>query len=473
MEKKDIIVLGAGLTGLSCGYRLAAEKKSVLVLERNDYVGGLAASFRKDSYVFDIGPHRFHSNEEELIDFVKNELNIPLIEREKKTQLYFKNRYYEYPFKVEDLLKGLDLKTKIRSVFDFVNANIKKNLVNSEESFESYVKSRFGRTIYDIFFGPYTEKVWGIDPKFLDAEFAVQRIASKSLLDVVFKTFIQNTPFIKKYYHPHSPYKKTFYYPENGGIGTISEKLEELINENGGNVINNVTLKNIDRYNNRWKIQCLIGNSEKEFLADQLVSTIPLNEIIRLTAGENSTIYNLISDNIIYRSLVILFLVINKPEYSENNWIYYCEDNYPFNRISENKTFSLSNAPEQKTSLNLEITCFDKDNIFSMDKDSIYDFCKNGIINIGVNENSIDEYFVKMFSNAYCVFSKGYKKHLDTALKYINEQDNILSCGRQGLFRYVNMDIAIKMGLKSADYILNKCPKEDVLSIGMEKFYLG
>ena len=473
MEKTDVIVLGAGLTGLSCGYRLSAENRSVLVLEKNTYTGGLAASFRKDNYVFDIGPHRFHSNEDELIDFVKNELEILLIEREKKTQLYFKNRYYEYPFKVDDLLKGLDIKTKARSIFDFINANLKKNLTNNEDSFESYVKSRFGKTIYDIFFGPYTEKVWGVNPGSLDAEFALQRIASKSLLDVVFKTFIQNTPFIRKYYHPHSPYKKTFYYPEKGGIGVIPEKLEASIINNGGQVKRDVKVSGIIRENNKWKIQCTIGNEENEFVSDHLVSTIPVNELVRLSAGENSTIYNLIRDNIIYRSLVILYLIIKRETYSDNNWIYYCENDYPFNRISENKTFSPANSPESNTSLNLEITCFENDEIFSADKNMVFDLCRNGIKNIGVNEDSIDEYFVKRFNYAYCVFNKGYRKHVDAALKYINEQENILSCGRQGLFRYVNMDFAIKKGLKSADYILNKCSRDDVLSIGTEKFYLG
>ena len=83
------------------------------------------------------------------------------------------------------------------------------------------------------------------------------------------------------------------------------------------------------------------------------------------------------------------------------------------------------------------------------------------------------DYFLGRYNHAYCVFKKDYKKGLDTALGYLNSLENFISCGRQGLFRYVNMDYAIKMGLKSADFILNKASKDDALSIGTEKFFLG
>src|SRR6185503_3359539 len=40
----DAIVIGAGQNGLAAAARLAAKKKSVLVLERRDAVGGLCAA---------------------------------------------------------------------------------------------------------------------------------------------------------------------------------------------------------------------------------------------------------------------------------------------------------------------------------------------------------------------------------------------------------------------------------------------
>jgi len=472
-KKIDAIILGAGLTGLSCGYKLGMYKKNIIILEKNNYIGGLATSFEKDGFVFDVGPHRFHSKEQNLIDFVQNEINIPLIERKKITKLYFKNRYYEYPFKIEDLLKGLDLKIKIKSLYDFIYANFKKGIVKEDDSFEGYVKSRFGKTIYDIFFGPYTKKVWGIDPDDLDYTFAIQRIASKNLMDVVIKTIIQNTVLIRKYYHPHSPYKKSFYYPASGGVGLISERMKTRITEAGGRILANCIVKNIKREESRWVVQCEKDGKRNEFISDYLISTIPIDEIIRLIEGRDSYIYKMVRDNLIYRALVILYLVLNIENYSQNNWIYYCENDYPFNRISENKMFSPKNAPSGRTTLNIEITCFKDDEIFNMDKDDIFNICEDGLAKIGIPPEIIEDYFIKRFEYAYCIFKKGYNEYLNRALDYFNGLENFISCGRQGLFRYINMDYAIKMGIKTADFVQNRADRDNILNIGTEKLYLG
>ena len=55
MSDYDVIVIGAGLGGLSAGALLAKEGKKVLVLEQSDLTGGCCSSFQKDGYTFDIG----------------------------------------------------------------------------------------------------------------------------------------------------------------------------------------------------------------------------------------------------------------------------------------------------------------------------------------------------------------------------------------------------------------------------------
>lgn len=53
----DIIVVGAGIAGLGISGILARAGKKVLVLEKDSYVGGRAATFRKDGWVRSIGQH--------------------------------------------------------------------------------------------------------------------------------------------------------------------------------------------------------------------------------------------------------------------------------------------------------------------------------------------------------------------------------------------------------------------------------
>jgi len=56
---KPIVVIGAGVSGLTAASALQEAGKPVVVLERSKEVGGLARSLNLDGYVFDIGPHYF------------------------------------------------------------------------------------------------------------------------------------------------------------------------------------------------------------------------------------------------------------------------------------------------------------------------------------------------------------------------------------------------------------------------------
>ncbi|MEA2004467.1 MAG: FAD-dependent oxidoreductase, partial [archaeon] len=56
-EYHDAIVVGAGISGLLSALALSKEGKTVLVLEKNSYIGGNARSYDVDGYTVDTGPH--------------------------------------------------------------------------------------------------------------------------------------------------------------------------------------------------------------------------------------------------------------------------------------------------------------------------------------------------------------------------------------------------------------------------------
>ncbi len=55
-EKPQVIVIGAGLGGLSAAISLASEGFPVTILEKNDKVGGKLNILRQDGFSFDLGP---------------------------------------------------------------------------------------------------------------------------------------------------------------------------------------------------------------------------------------------------------------------------------------------------------------------------------------------------------------------------------------------------------------------------------
>ncbi len=57
--KYEVIVIGAGIGGLSCATKLAKQGKKVLLLEKNPHIGGTSHIFRRNGYAFPMGPLSF------------------------------------------------------------------------------------------------------------------------------------------------------------------------------------------------------------------------------------------------------------------------------------------------------------------------------------------------------------------------------------------------------------------------------
>jgi protoporphyrinogen/coproporphyrinogen III oxidase len=83
---QQVIVIGAGITGLTCAFRLQQSGIRVLVLEGSDSPGGLIATFERNDFLFEAGPQcpRFAPTLWELVrdlglegDFVPGDSRLP------------------------------------------------------------------------------------------------------------------------------------------------------------------------------------------------------------------------------------------------------------------------------------------------------------------------------------------------------------------------------------------------------------
>ena len=75
----DVIIVGAGVGGLTCGCFLARAGKKVLIIEKNNRVGGYCSSFKQDEFTFDLGPRSVsHCKEGSYIRGVLKDLNLDL-----------------------------------------------------------------------------------------------------------------------------------------------------------------------------------------------------------------------------------------------------------------------------------------------------------------------------------------------------------------------------------------------------------
>ena len=74
MEKKKVIIIGAGPAGLTAAFELLKEGENydVLILEESQEIGGISRTVKYNGKRMDIGGHRFFSKDKQVMDFWEN-----------------------------------------------------------------------------------------------------------------------------------------------------------------------------------------------------------------------------------------------------------------------------------------------------------------------------------------------------------------------------------------------------------------
>lgn len=453
--KKRAVILGAGVSGLAAGYALSKKGFETLVLEKNAYAGGLAATFSHKNYLLDFGPHNFHTRIPGILEFVKDELGIPMQKMQAgSSKLFFMGKFVEYPLRINSAMRNLPLSISLRCLIDYLICRIRLKFFapKDADSFEGWVKSRFGSFLYDLYFGPYVRKVWGIAGSRLDAEVAKKRILEPSLFSLIVRAITGGRKFRA---HPEDPSAIESYYPPNG-IGAIADKLKESITSRTGEVLTGCALSFIElpkKKSGEGAVSYSVNGAECKTHFDLLVSTIPLNQFGQLCAqGSAGLALAAETSRLSYRSLILLYLFLDIERLFNEPWVYFNERGSPdliFNRIYEVGNFSRQMLADNKGCVCLEITCYQGDELWQATDEALFEKCmayleRNNLL----KREHVREILVKRLEVAYPVFEKGYREYVRGALQACFCAGNIVPLGRQGLFSYSNIDHCLDMGLK-------------------------
>lgn len=443
-ETKKVVILGAGITGLTCAWKLAEKGFGVVVLEKKDNVGGLSSSFHYKDSVIDYGPHKIYTQIDEVLSELKKLVGDDMLEQPKKSKVRLKGKYFDYPVAIPQLLTRLNPITSFGCGMSFFLA--KASGKKDAKTYEEYILQRFGKNTYELVFKDLASKVWG-DPKTLDAELARTRVSIPDLLEMLKRIVIGDRG--KKEISA-----KTFYYPKQG-IQEISDKMVDKIEEKNGKIMKGVNLRTFVS-NNAGRITKIVFEHEgknKTLDADFFVSTIPLDDCVSLFDSVPEKVLEACS-KLQYRALILLFLVIKKDRLFEDSFIFYPEKEFEFNRLSEQKAFSKTTVPEGKTILCAEITCDKDSERYNMTDKQLFETILPSIEKTGFcNRSEVEEFFTKRGSRVYPVYSVGFADNLKTVLAFLDEKENLITVGRQGLFNYNNIDHCMDMGFKTAKHI--------------------
>lgn len=259
--------------------------------------------------------------------------------------------------------------------------------------------------------------------------------------------------------HSEDPHVVNSYYPAEGGIGTIADKLAEHVRKENGKIELNSCIDAITTSGSVGNVKYSVKGGRKDIEFDYLINTIPLDSFFSYLVRPAGDRYMPDTASLLYRGTIFLYFSVSRSRITDHPWIYFNEPNNKdliFNRMYDVANFASVQMDAENDIICLEITCYKDDSIWQKTDKELLDLCISFLEKKNfLHKNDVREYFTKRIDAAYPVFRKGYLKSLNNALDYIKGLGNVFTIGRQGLFSYTNMDHCIDMGLRMRKLVVN------------------
>ena len=510
--KKKVVIIGAGPAGLSTAYELnKSQDFDITILELEKFVGGISRTAYYNGNRMDVGGHRFFTKVERVsdlwheimplqgapslddillerkVDLVEGGPNPELVDevmlkRNRISRIYFLKKFFDYPISMKmRTFVNMGLFRSMHAGFGYIGSAIQKR---KEKSLEDFYINRFGKPLYRLFFESYTEKLWGVHPSKLSADWGAQRVKGLSLMKA-FLTAITK-PFKKKNKKVETSLIESFEYPKYGP-GQLYTLLADKLVKSGVDIVYDAEVNQIilDDNHNISKVVCSNGNT---YEADYFVSSMPIKDLFK-AIGEtnvNKEAYDT-AVNLPYRDFITVGVLLDKLKIKNktkiktlNNivpdtWIYVQERDVTMGRMQLFNNWSpyMVKDPEHTVWMGLEYFCSEGDEMWCDSDEHFIATAIDELIKMGIiesKENVLDATRLRV-KKAYPAYFGSYD-NFSVVRNELDSISNLYCVGRNGQHRYNNMDHSMLTGLIAADYIKeNKTDKEALWNVNTEKEY--
>ena len=442
-KESMITIIGGGPAGLAVGFYAKQKNLPFLIYEADQKVGGNATTIRWGDFLFDSGAHRFHDKDKNVTHEIKQLMDGELSRIDVPSQIYFKDRYIDFPLSPLNLIKNLGFMTVLKAGYDLIRSRI--FVKNIDNNFEQYAVFKYGARIAQNFLLDYSQKLWGLECSRLSPDVAGKRIHGLDLKTFVLEAFVRNKT---KTEHLDG----AFYYPTKGGIDRIPLKMKDFCGED--NIITGVAITKIFHHNT--SLYAVELNNDRIINIDQVVNTIPVSKFIRMLDPPPPEEITRLAETLLYRSLLLIAVFLNCDSISPNASIYFPDSSVPFTRIYEPKNRNHLMAPEGKTSLIAEIPCFLNGKIWTQEENSLKELVLKSLLQMHFFERrDIIDTEVYRIKDAYPILEVDYMQKIDRIMKYLNGFSNLIMAGRNGKFRYIHIHDLVRDGRKIINNVVS------------------
>lgn len=429
-------------------------------------VGGISRTESYNGYRFDIGGHRFFTKVKEVEDMWTEVLEKDFITVPRSSRIFYRGHFYDYPLKPLNALRNIGLYESYRIIGSYIKWKLRPH--RKEETFEEWVINRFGGRLYMHFFRSYTEKVWGMNPKDIRADWAAQRIKNLSLWKALWNAISganDTTSLIEEFRYPRL------------GPGMMWEKTAELIEQKGGSVEMRSEVVKVHHEGNRvTSIDVRKWSPEGEDLGietvegDHFINSMAMRDLVEAFDNPPQEVVEA-AKKLKYRDFLIVTLVLNCADPFPDNWIYIHSPDVRVGRIQNFRAWSEEMLPDKNTaSIGMEYFCNIGDDLWEMNQDELQELAGKELAQLGLaKEDMVIGSAIIRQPKAYPVYDGEYMDALEVIGDWIRSFENFQTVGRNGLHRYNNQDHSMLSAMYAARNILGG--SYDVWNVNVERSY--
>jgi len=430
MLSLNFIVLGCGWSGV-----LVAEKfgdSNTLCIDKDFELGGLLRSVYLNGFTIDVGgSHIIFSRDENILSKMIGFLGDNVIVHERKAYVNLYGVLVPYP--LENGLYVLPPEERAEALISFIETLLSIDKDWRPRNLEEWIKGFFGNWFAKKYLIPYNRKIWKRPLNEIDVDWVYTpgRLPIPDWRDVAKSALGISTVGYRE--------QAKFYYPLRGGIQSLYNSVYRRALSKGVAFIRGVKVSSIKVLEKSFLVN-------GQYHAKKLISTIPLPELIKVLEGNVYEDLKPFSKFFDYNRVVVVAVAINRQAPPNQHWIYVPDEKITFHRYVWLSNYSPYNVPEGKGLILAEITVPPNEDLTKLDSERVVkDLARLGVI----EENSV--IFARMYVNeyGYPIHKVGLDQIRSQILRYLNNF-GIMSLGRWGSWKYMNMDIVLKQieGLK-------------------------
>ena len=409
-----VAIIGAGVSGLSTAHFLK-DRYDVTIFEKEDHPGGLIKCRRVNGNLFHTcGGHVFNSKRQDVLDwfwsmFIREE---EFSKAERNSCVFMDEKPLVVPYPIEDHMYLFDKNIQKSFYEDLEEIDTIKGIdqkFTDYDSFGDFLRWRFGKTLYDLYFEPYNKKVWRRDLSSVPMSWMEGKLPMPTTQEM--RNNNANKVEEKAFVHA------SFWYEKMNGSQYIADRLAE-----GLNIKYNSCITSIEKKDEKWVV------SGEHF--DKVVFCGNIKEMVKMIKGIDISEYSKRIEELEYHGTTAVFCEIDANPFS---WIYQPSRKHESHRIICTGNFAPTNndaatTPEGRITATIEFTD-------AISKDDIMD----NLSRIPLNPMYLDHKY-----NQYTYpIQDTNTRNMINRLKSVLASADFYFTGRFADWEYYNMDVAM------------------------------